>query len=197
KVIVNDFDQAEQALKKLIEDLKDGYVAQAMITGSAGSPRHGLWKVRVPVNQLDAFVAAVTRLGVPEKNSIDSKDVTEEYYDLEARIKNKKVEEDRLLKHLEKSTGKLEEILAVEREISRVRGEIEQHEGRLRLLANLTALTTVTINIQEIKNYVPPQTPTFASTISTTFLGSFNLLVDFGKGIFLLLLALTPWLPVC
>src|SRR5262249_26682945 len=140
--------------------------------------------------------AAVTRLGVPEKNSIDSKDVTEEYYDLEARIKNKKVEEDRLLKHLEKSTGKLEEILAVEREISRVRGEIEQHEGRLRLLANLTALTTVTINIQEIKNYVPPQTPTFASNITSTFSGSFDLLVGLGKALVLIAVGLAPWLPV-
>jgi hypothetical protein len=195
KVIVNDFAQAEQALTKLIGDLKDGYLAQAVITGSAGSPRSGLWKVRVPVDQLDAFVAAAIKLGIPEKNSIDSKDVTEEYFDLEARIKNKKVEEARLLKHLEQSTGKLEDILAVEREISRVRGEIEQHQGRLRLLANLTALTTVTITIQEIKNYVPPQTPTFTSSIGSTFFGSFEVLVGFGKGLILIGVALAPWLP--
>ena len=104
-MIVEDFDRAEEAFKQLISQQKGCYVAQAEVTGSAGSPRKGHWKVRVPVEQFEAFVEAVTKLGGPQRNSIDSKDVTEEYYDLEAHIKNKKVEEQRLLKHLEKSTG--------------------------------------------------------------------------------------------
>ncbi len=195
-VIVEDFDRAEEAFKQLISQQKGCYVAQAEVTGSAGSPRKGHWKVRVPVGQFEAFVEGVTKLGVPQRNSIDSKDVTEEYYDLEARVKNKKVEEQRLLKHLEKSTGKLEDILAVEREIGRVRGEIEQQEGRLRLLANLTTLTTVSITIQEIKNYIPPRAPTFASTIASTFSSSLDALIAFGKGLVLVAIALAPWLPV-
>ena len=89
------------------------------------------WKIRVPVDQFESFVQKVVALGELERTLRTSQDVTEEYYDIEARIKNKKVEEERLLKHLEKSTGKLEEILAVEREISRVRGEVERLQGRL------------------------------------------------------------------
>src|SRR5262249_52875363 len=168
RVIVEDFETAEAELKKLLKD-HHGFVAKSEVSGSAGSPRSGTWKLRVPVDEFESFVQAAAELGVPQKNSIDSQDVTEEYYDLDSRIKNKKVEEERLRKHLDQSTGKLDEILAVERELSRVRGEIEQQEGRLRMLANLTSLTTVAVTIQEIKNYVPPQAPTFAANIANTF----------------------------
>ena len=85
--------------------------------------------------------------------------MSEEYFDLDARQAAKKVEETRLLKHLADSTGKLDEILAVERELSRVRSEIERMQGRLRALSNLTTLATVTINVSEIKDYVPPRAP--------------------------------------
>lgn len=196
ELVVDDFGSAEQAFKQLLALHKDAYIAQADVSGSAGSPRHGLWRIRVPLAEFDGFVAALAGLGMPRKNAIDSQDVTEEFYDLEARTKNKKVEETRLLAHLEKSTGKLEDILKVEREISRVRGEIEQQEGRLRLLSNVTALTTVTLSIQEIKDYVPPQTPTFGRTINDTFFGSVDILAGLGRGAVLAVVAVTPWLPL-
>jgi hypothetical protein len=196
RVIVDDFDRAEQQFRELISRSQRAYVARAEIVGSSGSPREGHWTIRVPASQFSEFVTAVTKLGVPQKNTIDSSDVTEEYYDLEARVKNKKVEETRLLKHLEASTGKLEEILTVEKELSRVRSEIEQQEGRLRLLASLTAMTTVTVALQEIKNYVPPQAPTFSTTVSSTFFNSVERLVGFGESVVLVCVALGPWLPV-
>jgi len=196
KVIASDFAETEQELKKLLGAHKDAYVAKAEINGSPGAPRSGQWTIRVPVAEFDSFIDALLKLGVPQRNSIDSKDVTEEFYDVQARVKNKKVEEDRLVKHLEKSTGKLDEILKVEAEISRVRGEIEQMEGRLRFLANLSDLTTIHLQIQEIKDYVPPQAPTFTSNIASTFTTSYDLLVTFGKNLVLLGVALSPWLPV-
>ena len=79
-VIVEDFDRAEEAFKQLISQQKGSYVAQAEVTGSAGSPRKGHWKIRVPVGQFETFVEAVTKLGVPERNSIDSKDVLGQYH---------------------------------------------------------------------------------------------------------------------
>jgi hypothetical protein len=196
ELVVEDFDSAEQTFKQLLTLHKDAYIAQADVKGSAGSPRHGLWRLRVPAPEFDGFVTALTRLGIPRKSAIDTQEVTEEFYDLEARIKNKKVEETRLLAHLEKSTGKLEEILTVEREISRVRGEIEQQEGRLRLLANVTSLATITLSIQEIKDYVPPQTPSFGQTVRTTFFASVDILAGIGRAAILAAVAVTPWLPL-
>jgi hypothetical protein len=195
-LVVQDFDQAEQELRQILAQQPGAYIAQAETSGSAGAPRSGRWKIRLPADSLDAFLAAVVKLGYPERNSVDSKDVTEEFYDLEARTKIKKAEEERLLRHLDKSTAKLEDILQIERELTRVRGEIEQQEGRLRLLANLTTLTTVTLTMREDKKYVPPQTPSFTATIASTFDSSLDLLVQFGKGAVLVAVAVAPWLPL-
>jgi hypothetical protein len=194
-LVVEDFPRAKETLLQLIKD-HQGYVAKSALSGTPGDPRSGTWTVRVPVERLDDFVNEVESLGELQRSSKDSQDVTEEYFDVEARLKNKKVEEERLLKHLEKSTGKLEDILAVEKEISRVRGEIERLQGRLQLLANLTSLTTVTVKLFERGGYVPEAAPTFGTSVGRTFATSLRLLADFGKGIVLVVVALAPWLVV-
>jgi hypothetical protein len=117
-----------------------------------------------------------------------------EYYDLEAQIANKQQEEKRLLKHLDESTGKLEDILRVENELSRVRGEVEQMQGRIRYLANLTALCTVTVKASELEDFTPPVQPTFAIQVGRTFKDSVALLTTFVKGLVLIVVALAPWL---
>jgi hypothetical protein len=197
KLAVADFDEARQALHHLVR-ANDAYIAQSEVTGSSGAPRSGHWNVRVPVERFPSFMEALLKLGVPEKDTTDSQDVTEQYYDLDARVKNKKAEEARLRTYLEekKLTSTLDEIFHIERELSRVRGEIEQQEGRLRLLANLTDLATVSIAMQEIGAYVAPQTPTFASTLGDTFQTSLGLLSGLGKIMLLIGAALVPWLPI-
>ena len=195
-LIVDDFDPAFGKFKQLIDGIKGAYIAKAEISGSSGQPRTGVWKVRVPAVAFDSFLDRLTTLGMPERNVIDSRDVTEEFYDLEARLRNKKTEEARLIKHLETSTGKLDEILKVEHEISRVRGEVEQMEGRLRMIDNLATLTTVSVTIREIKNYRPPQAPTFATRIQQTFGDSTDALIGFGEIVTICAVGLAPWLPL-
>jgi len=194
-LVTEDLAALDQKLSCLIETSK-GYVADSDLSGSAGSTRHGTWKVRVPVESYDAFLKGVTSLGELVSQKADSQDVSEEYFDLEARQTNKKVEEARLLKHLTDSTGKLDEILTVERELSRVRGEIERMQGRLRALANLTTLTTVTITAREIKGYVPPQAPTFSTRVARTFTASLDSLRLMGESFVLFVVGLVPWVPV-
>jgi Domain of unknown function (DUF4349) len=98
--------------------------------------------------------------------------------------------------HLSDSTGKLEDILAVERELSRVRGEVEQMQGRLRFLANRTELSTITIEATEWKDYKPPVAATFPTQLARTFFGSVENLSAFGKTILMVAVALAPWLPL-
>lgn len=194
-LIVENFDRTASAIAALIKN-SGGYLADSDITGSPGSNRRGMWKVRVPVEGFDGFVESVVKLGELVYRKTNSQDVSEEFYDLDARIKNKKIEEGRLVKHLEESTGKLSDILEVEKEISRVREEIERQQGRLNMLANLTSLTTVTIIVEERKDYVPPANPTFAQQIALTFQQSVDNLAEFGKAIVLFVVALAPWLPL-
>ncbi len=197
RIIVKDLAAAEGRLDELVGRHK-AYVAMGETSGTAGAPRRGQWRLRVPVDELDGLLRGLLELGVPERNRRDSQDVSEEYYDLADRIKNKKLEQETLRGYLQdrKTSSKLEEILAVEKELARVRGELDQMEGRLRRLRDLTALATVTVTLEEIKDYVPPQAPGFAATLQMTFVNSVEMLGRFGRGIVIGLVALLPWLPV-
>jgi len=183
--------QVEAAVKQ-----HGGFISASNISGSPGHPRSGRWTVRVPVDRFLDFLAAVRQLGEVRSINSTSDDVTAEYYDVEARIRNKQQEEERLLKLLADATGKLEEILAVERELSRVRGEIEQAQGRLRMLKDVTDLTTVTVSVTEIKNYVPEEAPTYLTRVRRAFGASLTVLVDTVQALSLVAVALVPWLPL-
>jgi len=173
-----------------------GFVSASHVTGSPGRPRSGRWTVRVPVDRFGEFLAALRPLGEVRSINSTSDDVTAEFYDIEARIRNKQQEEDRLLKLLAEATGKLEEVLAVERELSRVRGEIEQAQGRLRMLKDVTELTTVTVSVTEIKNYVPEEAPTYMTRLRRAFTSSTAAAVATAQTLSLVAVALVPWLPV-
>lgn len=195
-LVIEDLDKIEPEVRSLVQQ-GGGYIAEFNITGSPGSLRSAQWRVRIPTERFDTFLEDVIRLGELERNRRTSQDVTEEFFDVEARVKNKKVEEQRLIQLLEERPGQLEEILKVEAELSRVRGEIEQFEGRLRLLTNLTLLTTVTINVQERSKYqpTPPVAPSFATRIRRTFQESLDALVKIGQDLVLAIVALAPWIP--
>ena len=126
-----------------------------------------------------------------------SEDVSDEYFDLEARIKNKQVQEQTLQKILEERSGQLEEVLKVEVELSRVRGEIEQMQGRLRVLQNLSSLATLTLTIRERDRFTPPApvVADFPTQVSRTFHASLTRLVDVGKALVLFAVAQAPWVP--
>jgi hypothetical protein len=193
RLVVEDFEGVPEKVERLISDA-GGFIAQAKLHGKSGSPRRGEWKIRLPVEGYAGFLDAVRKLGELQSLAANSQDVTEQYYDLEARIRNKQKEEARLLKHLEENTGKLDEILTVEREISRVREELERMEGRIRVLKDLVSLATVTLNVDEIKGYTPPQAPTFALRVSRAFDSSWNALVATGQGLVVAGVAIGPWL---
>ena len=72
---------------------------------------------RIPVDRFEAFLEGVARLGVPESRQQTAQDVTEEFVDLNARIANKKRLEERILKLLQDSEGKIKDIIEVEGEL--------------------------------------------------------------------------------
>ena|SRR2546427_5832246 len=126
EMIVEDLAHSEGELKRLIQEQK-AYVAKSEMRGSPGSPRSGTWTIRVPVDQFNALVETIGKLGELRRSTIDSDDITDRYYDLKAHMKNNEVEEQGLQKlYLEKSsTGKLDDLLAVRRELRNIRGDIE------------------------------------------------------------------------
>jgi hypothetical protein len=195
RLVVEDFSQAKSQLEQLVKDEKGAFVAKADVSGSPGSPRSGHWIVRVPAEQLETFIAAAGKLGEVQNTTLDAQDVTAEYYDVEADIKNRKVEEEAFL-NLEKTATTYDNLLSAKREVSRVRNEIDRLQKRLNILANQVALSTVDIRIYERKDYVPDTAVGFGTTIGRTFSSSLSALVSFGKGLVLVVVALAPWLPL-
>lgn len=194
-LVVESLTNVAEQIRQLVES-SGGYISETDTSMETRERRVGMWKVRVPVTRFDAFMVSVAKLGELQRSHLDSQDVSEEFYDLEARISNKQQEEKRLQKHLADSTGKLEDILAVERELSRVRGEVEQMQGRLRFLTSQTDMSTVTITVSEFKDYTPPVSPTLSTELERTFRRSLEQLAQFGRGLLLFIVAVTPWFMV-
>jgi hypothetical protein len=173
-----------------------GYLAQAAVDRTQGMHLKGRWVARIPVKQFEAFVDEISKLGVAESFDQHTQDVTEEYVDLETRIANEKQLETRILSLLTKNSDEIKDVIEVERELARVRGEIEKMQGRLTFLANRTEYTTVTIEAVEREKYVPPRALTFFDRITQAFLLSLNTLRDIGQAAVISLVFLSPWLLI-
>jgi hypothetical protein len=194
RLTVADFAAAEKELLQILAANK-GIVAQTEVSGSAGSSQQAMWKLRIPVVRFNEFRDAVKKLGDLVRYTSDSQDVTDEYFDLQVRIKNKEDEIQTLRGIFNKTSGKVDEVLTVQRELSRATEELERMKGRQRVLENLTDLTTVTVYFQERGKYTPNEPTPFGTAVSNTFSGSVDVMVGLGKGIVLAGAALTPWLP--
>ena len=194
-LIVEDVSAVEREVARLVKE-HGGYLAQSSIDRTQGSRVTGCWVARVPVDKYETFRQAASQLGVAEKVNQTAQDVTDQYVDLQTQIANKKRLEQRILELLAKPGSEMKDVIEVERELGRVRGEIEQMEGRLRYLENRTAFTTVTIRAVERHDYVPPQAPTFLGRIRRAWEGSLAALLRFAQGLTILIVALFPWLVV-
>lgn len=194
-LIVEQFDGVPQRIAALAAE-HGGYVSRADVHGAAGSPRSGEWTVRVEAARYAPFLEEASRLGELESRHEDSQEVTEEFYDLEARIRSKQQEEARLLVHLDQTTSKLEDILTVEKELLRVREELERLQGRVRLLTDRSEMSTVSLTVREVQGYVPAESPTFATRLGRTWDETLTGLLTAGQGIVLFGVAAVPWLLI-
>jgi hypothetical protein len=103
--------------------------------------------VRVPTKAFQGALGGVSKLGDELHRQVNVRDVTEQFADLEIRLKNAEAVRERLQALLAKA-AKIEDALAVERELERITQTIEQMKGRLRLLGELIAFSTITVNFQ-------------------------------------------------
>jgi hypothetical protein len=103
--------------------------------------------VRVPAKAFQGALSGVSKLGDELHRDVNVRDVTEQFADLEVRLKNAEAVRLRLESLLQKA-AKVEDALAVERELERVTQTIEQIKGRMRLLGELIAFSTITVNFR-------------------------------------------------
>jgi len=143
----SDAKKARAAIEQAVTDYK-GYISQDNINNYGNAVRYRL-EIRVPADSFDQLLAAVSQsAGKIESKNITILDVTEEFVDIEARIKTKKELEERY-KELLKKANSVNDILSIEKQIGDIRTEIESVEGRMKYLTDKISYSTLTISFYE------------------------------------------------
>jgi hypothetical protein len=126
-----------------------GYVTNESQGRDEYGVRQGSITCRIPAEKLDATLAAFQALGRVQAVAVTADDITEQYFNLEIRLRNQQQLETRLLKLLDQPGNKVADLIEVEREVARVRSEIDELEGRKRLWDSQVALSTLTVELRE------------------------------------------------
>jgi hypothetical protein len=152
---VDKVDPAILKVRQLVAQ-SGGYITNSSISGGRDQIRQASIEIKIPNTKYDEAVGSLSSIGKVETVSSNAQDVGEEFVDVTARVANARRLEERLIDLLARRTGKLDEVLRVERELARVREEIERYEGRLRFLSARVAMSTLTINVHEPAPIIEP-----------------------------------------
>lgn len=153
-LVVTDAQETVRQIEALMEEL-GGFVSNAnLYKGYYGGAEllQGTLTLRVPAESLDAALARMEEMALDTRaRSIDRQDVTDEYSDIEAQLRNLEATENELRELLAEVRARpnatSEDILAVHRDLSEVRGQIEQLQGRKNMMDNLIALSTIDVTL--------------------------------------------------
>ncbi|MCX5671232.1 MAG: DUF4349 domain-containing protein [Planctomycetota bacterium] len=132
-----------------------GYITESFRQQMGDGSYRGRLAFRLPPKVVGSFLDRVRALGKVLNEKSTGQDVTEEYTDVEARLRNAKVSEQRLLGFLTERTQRLADVIEVEREVSRVRGNIESMEAKKRNWDLLTQTVAVTVEVVEPPSGTP------------------------------------------
>jgi hypothetical protein len=139
-----------------------GYIATTEMRTGHHEMRSATLELKVPAQRWDDAVRGLAPIGKVDSLVEHAEEVGEEYVDVSARVANARRLEERLVTLLAGRTGKLQDVLAVERELARVRGEVERYEGRLRYLRTRAAVSTLAVTVHEplpLVTQVPGRNP--------------------------------------
>jgi len=152
-LVVEDVIQARDDISQLAERLK-GYVVSSQISGEEAEMR-GWISIRVPDEKFDQALTELRNLAVRVKSeSTSSQDVTQEYTDLQSRLRNAEATESQYLALLEKAKT-VEDILKIYQSLSQVRQEIEQIKGRMQYLERTSSMSLVTVHLEPVATAKP------------------------------------------
>jgi hypothetical protein len=183
-----EFEKTRAGLEEILKR-HGGYLGELKVSAPADSGRALTATLRIPAAQFDAAMAELKGLGRVEFESQGGEEVTQQYVDLQARLANGIHTEQRLTEILRQRTGKLQDVLKVELEIDRVRGEIEQMQAEKKELSKRVAFATLNTTVKEeyfAKLQATP--PSTGSRFSNAAVDGYNTAVEglISVGLFLL-----------
>jgi len=145
-LVVRDTQESMAALTRLAGEF-GGFVVSSSASRVAEDASQGNITLRVEAARFDEALARIRALAIEVRSeSVRGEDVTAEYVDLDARMRNLEAAEAQLQQILKQATS-TEDVLAVYRELTNLRGQIEQVKGRMKYLSQSAALATITITL--------------------------------------------------
>ncbi len=180
-----EYDKATAEIEAAVSSL-GGYMQASNKTGSSyngdkyASSRRAYYTIRIPAENLDAFMGMAEGLvNITSKNA-NVDDITETYTDIEARLETLKTQETRLLELLAKANN-LDEIIILEDKLSNVRYEIERYTAQIKNFDTRIAYSTVTLTVNEVIEYTatPVVNPSFGERMKKAFTNSWK---NFAEG---------------
>jgi Domain of unknown function (DUF4349)/Putative zinc-finger len=194
------FDAARQAVDRILRE-HHGYAADLQVDSPQNAGRTLTATLRVPATELDATLAELKKLGRVEQESQSGDEVTRQYTDLSARLSNSRTTEQRVLQILQQRAGKMQDVLSVEQEIDRVRGDIEQMEAEKKNLENQVQFATLNLKLnEEYKASLQITPPSTGSRLHNAAVEGWSTLVDSAVSLVLFLFSDGPvillWLMV-
>ncbi|MGB2665364.1 MAG: DUF4349 domain-containing protein [Candidatus Acidiferrum sp.] len=195
-LVVKDFAAARATLDAVLAR-HHSYAAELTINTAQGAPRTLNASLRVPAPELAAAVSDFKSLGRVENESQTGEEVTQQHADLVARLKNSRETEQRLQAILQQRTGKISDVLEVEQEIARVRGEIEQMEAEQRGLEHRVDFATIHLNLTDVyQAQLTMPSPSIATRLHNGFVEGFHSAVETLIGIVLFFAEYGPVLVI-
>jgi len=173
-IIAKDFEVARGSLDAILAR-HNGYAAELNVATPQGNARTIQASLRIPAPQLVAAVTELKALGRVENETQGGEEVTQQHADLVARLKNSRETEQRLQQVLRTRTGKVKDVLEVEEEIARVRGEIEQMEAGQQTLEHRVNFATIDLKLsEEYKAQLTTPAPSVAMQLRNATVNGFR-----------------------
>ncbi|SFL91612.1 DUF4349 domain-containing protein [Salibacterium qingdaonense] len=145
---VEEYDAARSDIETRVNEM-GGYIVESSVQRSGDGAREGSLSVRIPQEQFSTFMTDMEGVGTTVLDrSTKGEDVTEEYVDLESRLRSKETQEERLTAFMEEAAN-TDALLQISEDLSAVQEEIEKLKGRMNYLENHSANATVDITLQE------------------------------------------------
>jgi len=173
-IVVKDFGAGRAALDTILAR-RNGYAAGLNVATPQGAARTLQASLRIPAPQLAAAVTELKALGRVEAETQNGEEVTQQHADLLARLKNSRETEQRLQDVLRTRTGKVKDVLEVEEEIARVRGEIELMEAEQQTLEHRVSFATIDLKLaEEYKAELTTPAPSVAMQLRNALVDGFR-----------------------
>jgi uncharacterized protein DUF4349/putative zinc finger protein len=173
-IVVKDFETGRASLDSILAR-HNGYAAGLNVATPHGAARTLQASLRIPAPQLAVAISELKALGRVEAETQNGEEVTQQHADLLARLKNSRETEQRLQDVLRTRTGKVKEVLEVEEEIARVRGEIEQMEAEQQTLEHRVNFATIDLKLaEEYKAELTTPAPSVAMQLRNAVVDGFR-----------------------